>query len=192
MSIYKKLAETRTKLAKMALKKSGRNSFAKFDYYELGDFLPEISELNNEIGLLSIVSFGAEYATMTIIDTESPGQTIQFNSPMVAVDVKGANSIQSIGAMQTYQRRYLYMLAYEITESDTVDATIGAPEKATDKNAKKNPDKKTETLQLEMIKSCDNEVALKALWVDFNAKFNVTKAVITAVSERKKELADAN
>ena len=37
---------------------------------------------------------------------------------MVKATLKGCNEIQGLGAIQTYQRRYLYMNAFEISEND--------------------------------------------------------------------------
>ena len=37
--------------------------------------------------------------------------------------LKGAHPIQNLGAVETYQRRYLYMTAFEIVEADVLDAT---------------------------------------------------------------------
>ena len=49
----------------------------------------------------------------TIYDMES-SDTLVFTSPMVESEVKGATKIQNLGAVETYQRRYLYMTAFEI------------------------------------------------------------------------------
>ncbi len=35
--------------------------------------------------------------------------------------IKGSSTIQQIGGTQTYARRYLYMMAFEIAETDIVD-----------------------------------------------------------------------
>ena len=40
MSVYRKLQEARIELQSKPLKKSGKNKFAGFEYFELGDFLP--------------------------------------------------------------------------------------------------------------------------------------------------------
>ena len=37
--------------------------------------------------------------------------------------MKGANELQNLGASCTYLRRYLYMIAYEICESDIIDSS---------------------------------------------------------------------
>jgi hypothetical protein len=46
---------------------------------------------------------------------------------MAEAALKGAQPIQLMGSIQTYQRRYLWMAAMELTEHDTIDMTP-APE----------------------------------------------------------------
>lgn len=129
MNIYQKLAEARVKLQDTDIKKSGMNTFAKFQYYELKDFLPYILKIFAELGLCSVVSFTSERATLTIINSEKPEEKIDFSSPMPPLALenkKGVietnNLIQTIGALETYQRRYLYLSALEISENDIVDS----------------------------------------------------------------------
>ena len=40
LSVYKKLQMARLALVQTTLKKSGRNKFAGYEYFELGDFIP--------------------------------------------------------------------------------------------------------------------------------------------------------
>lgn len=122
MNVYKKLMEARIKLQSMELKKSGHNKFAGYKYFELGDFLPQIQDIFNKIGLCSFISFTSEYATLTIIDTEDNSQVV-FTSPMAEANLKGSHAIQNIGAVETYSRRYLYVSALEIVEHDAIDAS---------------------------------------------------------------------
>ena len=118
MTIYEKLAEARTRLN---VKKSGKNNFAKYGYFELADFLPEINLLAKELGFVCLVSFDAEKATMTIKDATGEGEII-FTSPMSTAELKGCHAVQNLGAVQTYLRRYLYQTAFEIVEAEQLDA----------------------------------------------------------------------
>ena len=45
MSVYRKLQAVRYELSKLNLKKSGKNKFAGFEYFELGDFMPTAHKL---------------------------------------------------------------------------------------------------------------------------------------------------
>lgn len=122
MSVYKKLQSCRVALQQSQMKKSGHNKFAGYDYFELGDFLLPINKLFNDAGLCSAVSFTAELATLRIIDVDD-GKEIVFTSPMADANLKGCHPIQNLGAVETYQRRYLYMAALEIVEHDALDSS---------------------------------------------------------------------
>jgi len=132
MNVYKKLQQARLKLQSAPLKKSGRNTFAKYEYFELADFLPTIQTIFAEVGLCGAVSFGTEIATLTIVDTDATeitqGNFAVFSSPMSTAELKGCHAIQNLGAVQTYLRRYLWVAAMEIVEHDSLDATTGKDE----------------------------------------------------------------
>jgi hypothetical protein len=111
----------------MDLKKSGENTYARYKYFELGDFLPAANELMLEEKLIGIVSYLENHAELKIVNIENTDETIIFSCPNANVELKGAHAIQNAGACQTYQRRYLYLTALEIVESDVLDATQGMP-----------------------------------------------------------------
>lgn len=125
MSVYKKLQEARIMLQRTKLTKSGRNKFAGYDYFELGDFLPAIQEICQKVGLCGVVSFTEHMAYLQINDVED-GTSIMFSSPMSSASLKGCHDVQNLGAVQTYLRRYLWTNAFEIVEHDALDATMGA------------------------------------------------------------------
>lgn len=125
MNVYKKLQKARIKLQQTELKKSGKNKFAGYEYFELGDFLPAIQRICDEVGLCGVVSYDEVNATLTIHDTDGDG-TIVFSSPMSSAELKGCHAVQNLGAVQTYLRRYLWTNAFEIVEHDSLDATTGS------------------------------------------------------------------
>jgi hypothetical protein len=135
MNIYEKLANARADFSAMNVKKSGRNNIAGYDYYELKDFVPACNELALKYGFVAMVSFAADIATMTIVNSEKPEETITFTSPMSTANLKGCHDVQNLGAVQTYIRRYLYQTAFEIVESDALDSTQGKPTSAPRKRA---------------------------------------------------------
>lgn len=127
MSVQKKLMQARIALQNTKLTKTGHNKFAGYKYFELGDFLPAVQNIFNDIGLCGTVSYTQETATLTITDTED-GTVVLITSPMASAALKGAHDIQNLGAVQTYLRRYLWVTAMEIVEHDALDATLGAEE----------------------------------------------------------------
>jgi hypothetical protein len=122
MSIHKKLMQARLKLQTADLKKSGHNKFAGYKYFELGDFLPTIQEISNDVGICGTVTFYTDIAILTITDMDDATQFIEFKCPMSSAALKGCHDVQNLGAVQTYLRRYLWTNAFEIVEHDAIDS----------------------------------------------------------------------
>ena len=120
MSVYKKLQKARVLLNASSIKKSGKNKFAGYEYFELGDFIPTVNEIFDNVGLCGVVNFG-EQATLTVYDTDGDGQ-VTFSSPLVFAENSKGQAIQSLGSTHTYFRRYLWLLALELTEHDSIDS----------------------------------------------------------------------
>jgi hypothetical protein len=132
MNIYQKLNWARKKFHSLKLEKTGLNKFAGYKYFELGDFLIPALTCFDEAGLTAIVSFTGDTATMTIytsIGDNGSYDKIVITSPMGSAQLKGCHEVQNIGAVETYQRRYLWVAALEIVEHDALDATTGAEDK---------------------------------------------------------------
>lgn len=125
-NVYEKLQAARVALQGKSIPKSGKNKHAGYSYHELSDFLPHINQIFAERKLCSMVSFTSDVATLTIVNAEKPDEQVTFTSPMAEASLKGVQPIQNIGAVQTYQRRYLYMAALEIVEHDALDASQGS------------------------------------------------------------------
>lgn len=142
MNIYEKIQLVKEELLKSELKKSGENKFAGFKYYELKDFVPTIIELCNKHKLFTGISFTKEEAILKIVNIEKTDEVIEYTSPMEELELKGCNKVQALGGTETYQRRYLYMSAFDIVENDMFDSQSG-----TDKNS----DEKVTEKQLKVI-----------------------------------------
>ena len=121
MSIYQKLQDARVKLQSSKLKKSGHNKYSNFSYFELGDFIPQVTEIFNKVGLCGVVSFTQDTAYLTVHETEGDGY-ITFTTPLVYASVEKTQPIQNLGSTHTYIRRYLWLMAMEIVENDVVDS----------------------------------------------------------------------
>lgn len=68
-------------------------------------------------------------ATLTLVDVDKPDDRIVFTSPMRTLELKGANAVQLLGGVETYQRRYLYMAVLDIVENDRFDGMTPTPKK---------------------------------------------------------------
>ena len=91
---------------------------------------PRVNEIFEELKMCAVVRYSSELATLTIYDCEKD-ESIEFTSPMVQKALPSGTEIQNLGAIQTYQRRYLYLTALEIVEDDLVDSI--PPEKTEQK-----------------------------------------------------------
>lgn len=128
MNIYEKMNEAKIHILKAKLKKSGENKFAGFKYFELADILPEIVDICQQLKLHTKVTFTESEAVLTITNAEDPKEILHVTSPMKETELKGCNAIQALGGVETYQRRYLYMAAFDIIENDLFDAKTGQDE----------------------------------------------------------------
>lgn len=123
MNIYGKLQKVRADIVRAGIKKSGKNTFSGYTYFELEDFIPDVMLKFEEVGLCPVVSYpSADEATLTIYDTNSD-EKIEFRAPMGKAALKGCHDAQNVGAAESYARRYLYIAALELTESDAIENT---------------------------------------------------------------------
>ena len=161
MSIYKKIAEARVKLQDSKLTKSGFNKFANFKYYELADFLPSLNRINLELGICTKFELdtAGEKAILNIFDFDKPEEKITFDIPYISSKVQGATDIQNLGGTITYLRRYLFLVAFEITDGDVIDAQDPDKPKAPEGN-KPQKDKPATQNQLSKIFTTAGELKI--------------------------------
>ena len=141
-SIYKDIAEIQKELMGMKIKKSGKNTFAKFNYHELEDLLPVIVPLCFERELIMNFTFTKEEAILKIRNWNTPGEVVSTRVPMPEVRELngGMNIMQSEGAYITYLKRYLLTNMFLIMEKDVVDST-----NLSKRNSSKKKEKNHET-----------------------------------------------
>lgn len=176
-NIYSKMQKARCEFQEKPLKKSGHNKFAGYHYFELGDFLPTINSLLEKYNLCSNISFDNDMATLTIVNAENTDEKLVFTSPMSNANLKGCHDVQNLGAVQTYLRRYLWVNAFEIVESDGLDATTGKDDKPSKTKANVNAAKIMKLIETKYV----NEVAVQkhvktAYGVDAYDKLNDKQA----------------
>ena len=128
MNVYGKLIEARKRFLDAGIKKTGVNRYAEYKYFTLDEIIPAKQEIFRDLGLADVISFGSEVATLTIFNIADPLDHIVFTSQLAPDESMIKNPIQKVGAIQTYVRRYLYLLALDIIESDGIEATTGNPE----------------------------------------------------------------
>ena len=127
MNVYAKLLEARKRFLEAGIKKTGVNRYAEYKYFTLDEIIPAKQTIFKDLGLADVISFSDNYANLTIIDVDNPTDFIVFGSQLAPDESMIKNPIQKVGAIQTYVRRYLYLLALDIIESDGIEATTGKP-----------------------------------------------------------------
>jgi hypothetical protein len=143
--IFEKLQKARIELQNKKLKKTGKNGYSGFTYYELADFLPQVNQIFYDLKLCSNFSIENEQASLTVTDWEDNTKEV-FTSPIEDLELKGCTKIQALGGVHTYMKRYLYLNALEIVESDMLDAKAGSIEEV-----------KTQKEQIKEVKN-DNDI----------------------------------
>jgi hypothetical protein len=130
-NVYQKLLKARTMFLASGTQKSGKNMQLAFKYFELDDIVPVATKIFEEVGLISLVSFESDTASMSILNTDNPDDYVSFAVPFVALEPivsntgkKATNEMQALGSSITYMRRYLYMIALDICEPDEIDAGL--------------------------------------------------------------------
>lgn len=134
MNVRQKLAKARLYFLDQKVTKSGKNMNLEFKYFELEDIVPTAIRIFDRVGLTSNTVFDGETARMTIYNVDNPEEAgIEFVAPYREVGQiisnKGkevTNLMQALGSSITYLRRYLWMMALDVTEPDDVDANLGA------------------------------------------------------------------
>ena len=132
--LNKSIISIRVKLQNSNLKKSGKNKFAGFEYFELADFLPRLNELMLEEGINDIFSIENDFAKLQLIKGESFNEYripfVMFDTPTNVKkdsntgetrEIKQMQDIQYLGALNTYYKRYLYLNAFGITDGEAID-----------------------------------------------------------------------
>jgi hypothetical protein len=128
MNIYGKLIEARKQFLAAGVKKTGKNLYAEYKYFTLDDIIPVKTRIFEDLGLVDVISFTETGAILTLINVSNPEEQILFMSPTDKDESLIKNPIQKLGAVETYVRRYLYMLVLDIVESDGIEAVADKPD----------------------------------------------------------------
>lgn len=120
MSVYQKLSLARQNLAKKKIvaDATGYN----YTYIDLPQIESAVSEVCQDVGIIATMTF-ADRVQMIITDLED-NSTCCFESPIVdpsIVHINDKQPIQNVGGLMTYMRRYMYMMAFAISEHDAVE-----------------------------------------------------------------------
>lgn len=125
-NLNESIIKIRVDLQNSKLKKSGKNKFAGFDYFELADFLPRLNELMLQEGINDRFYIKDDYATLELQKGEEINTYtmpfVMFEVPMNKGGIPSMQKIQYLGALNTYYKRYLYLNAFGITDGEIIDS----------------------------------------------------------------------
>lgn len=153
-SLNQSIIKIRVELQKSNLKKTGKNKYAGFDYFELADFLPKLNELMLSEGINDNFTIENDEAILKL----KKGEEIEvykipfkiFETPLTKDGKASMQDIQYLGALNTYYKRYLYLNAFGITDGEIIDSIdntkIEKPKskkETTKKSTESNKDKKS-------------------------------------------------
>jgi len=131
MNIYEKLASAREQIKNTKLKKKGKNSFSKYEYFtpeQIDALVFDACQANKLLTVfeLSRNEYGLQGVLM-VVDVENPEQYIKFRQATDIPAIKATNIAQQMGGMVTYTERYLSMTAFNIKDNsldfDTTENT---------------------------------------------------------------------
>lgn len=135
-NLNESIIKIRVDLQNSKLKKSGKNKFAGFDYFELADFLPRLNELMLQEEINDRFYIKDDYATLELQKGEEKQEYtmpfVMFEVPMNKGGIPSMQKIQYLGALNTYYKRYLYLNAFGITDGEIIDSMDNS-------NLEKNP-----------------------------------------------------
>lgn len=184
--IFEKLQKCRVELQNKKLKKSGKNTYAGFEYFELADFLPTVNEMFLENKIFSHFTMDNEKATLSIIDFED-GTQVEFITPIAELELKGCNKIQALGGTHTYLKRYLYINALEIIEADLFDGVTGKPQPTQPPKPVAKP-KANDAQIIEALSACTSVSDVEMIWKKYNTQVADKEAFTTACKARKETI----
>lgn len=127
----------RVSLQNLKLKKSGKNKFAGFEYYELADFLPALNELMQKENINDQFTIENDMAILILRKGEESQEYKMpfkiFDTPLNKDGKPSMQDIQYLGALNTYYKRYLYLNAFGITDGEIIDSMDTSDLKEVDK-----------------------------------------------------------
>lgn len=120
-NVWKRINAVKRGLRGISLKKSGKNTFSRYEYMELNDFENALEDFCDKEGINTMFFWFTEKAVLRVTNVDNPNDFVEICSPVVDCGIKGASPIQNLGGMQTYLRRYLFTSTFGIAEHDMLE-----------------------------------------------------------------------
>jgi len=116
-----KLLAAKKEILETKIKKEGKNTFSKYDYFTPSQITALVTKACINNGLITVFSIKEKKGTYTgylnVMSVDSEDEII-FSIPTAMPDIKATNITQKLGGMVTYTQRYLEMVAFGITDNN--------------------------------------------------------------------------
>ena len=183
LNLNESIIKIRVKLQNSKIKKTGKNKFAGFEYYELGDFLPKLNELMLEENINDLFTIENDEAKLILIKGEEKQEYKIpfriFETPLTKDGKQSMQDIQYLGALNTYYKRYLYLNAFGITDGEVIN--LMNLEEIKEPIKQETKEISITEKQIELIKELDQERVKKAL--EYYEKENIEDLTLVQASQ---------
>lgn len=121
-NVFQKLLEARKIISETPIKKEGRNSYSKYDYFTPTQVAQLVSNACQEVGLVTLYQLtngeNGHTGTLTIVNTDHPDDFTEVRMSTATPEITATNIAQQMGGMATFNERYLKMSAFEIVDNN--------------------------------------------------------------------------
>lgn len=119
--VRRKIQKGKKFFLERSIKQGGTNRFQKYSYFRLDDIIPVVVEFMEKENMISWFDMKKRRAKLTICDLDS-NTCAEYRIPLPKVEkANTTEAMKTIGALQTYAERYLYLQAFEIVVPDTIE-----------------------------------------------------------------------
>ena len=168
MNIYEKMSNTRLFMQEEGIKKLGKNTFAKYDYYKLADINTVMNKGLQKFRLFTQIEVQTQIAILEIVNVDNPQEKVMYSMPFIEAEMKSASKIQSWGSSVSYLSRYLILEAFQIGEAEVdVDSTEESVARAEVVQPNKSS-LKEEVVALCREKASENRTAVNSIVKKYN------------------------
>ena len=167
MNVYEKMSNARLFMQEEGIKKLGKNTFAKYDYYKLADINTVMNKALQKFRLFTQIEVQTQIAILEIINVDNTQEKVMYSMPFIEAEMKSASKIQSWGSSVSYLSRYLILEAFQIGEAEVdVDSTEESEARAEVQPNK--PSLKEEVVALCREKAGENRAAVNTIIKKYN------------------------
>lgn len=155
-NIYQKInlmrGELHRQIAKGDIRKTGKNPYHKNSFFSLDDISGPIQKLMNEQNIYHEININ-DRAILSLMNLDNMDEIVEVSFPIPQT----AHTMQEMGSIISYCRRYLYYLLFNIAEIDDDMEKTMAESSKNSKNISKKMKKNEKTGKNRAVSNTINE-----------------------------------